>query len=72
MPTRECELFICMGVALIWSAHQSVRVCVTPLPTYPVLPPLRWLVSIHKFKAKINGPWDEAVPHLPTSPQWRG
>lgn len=25
-----------------------------------------WLVRIHKFKAKINGPWDEAVPHVPT------
>mmetsp|Transcript_4888 Transcript_4888/g.10496 ORF Transcript_4888/g.10496 Transcript_4888/m.10496 type:complete len:417 (+) Transcript_4888:76-1326(+) len=24
-----------------------------------------WLVSIHKFKAQINGPWDEAVPHIP-------
>ena len=24
----------------------------------------RWLVRIHKFKAKINGPWDEAVPDL--------
>ena len=23
-----------------------------------------WLVRIHKFKAKINGPWDEAVPEL--------
>jgi phosphatidylinositol glycan class C protein len=23
-----------------------------------------WLVRIHKFKAQINGPWDEAVPHL--------
>ncbi|GAX85173.1 hypothetical protein CEUSTIGMA_g12591.t1, partial [Chlamydomonas eustigma] len=23
-----------------------------------------WLVSIHKFKAQINGPWDEAVPHV--------
>ena len=22
------------------------------------------LVRIHKFKAKINGPWDEAVPHM--------
>ena len=27
----------------------------------------RWLVSIHKFKAKINGPWDEAVPLLGTN-----
>jgi phosphatidylinositol glycan class C protein len=27
----------------------------------------RWLVGIHKFKAKINGPWDEAVPLLGTS-----
>jgi hypothetical protein len=26
-----------------------------------------WLVRIHKFKAKINGPWDEAVPHVPTA-----
>lgn len=25
------------------------------------------LVRIHKFKAKINGPWDEAVPHIPTA-----
>lgn len=25
------------------------------------------LVRIHKFKAKINGPWDEAVPQIPTS-----
>jgi phosphatidylinositol glycan class C protein len=23
-----------------------------------------WLVKIHKFKAQINGPWDEAVPRL--------
>ncbi len=23
-----------------------------------------WLVRIEKFKAHINGPWDEAVPHL--------
>ena len=23
-----------------------------------------WLVRAHKFKAKINGPWDEAVPRL--------
>uniref|UniRef100_A0A1D2A9G7 Phosphatidylinositol N-acetylglucosaminyltransferase subunit C n=1 Tax=Auxenochlorella protothecoides TaxID=3075 RepID=A0A1D2A9G7_AUXPR len=28
-----------------------------------VLCPL-WLVRAHKFKAKINGPWDEAVPRL--------
>lgn len=27
----------------------------------------RWLVRIHKFKAKINGPWDEAVPVIPSS-----
>jgi phosphatidylinositol glycan class C protein len=26
-----------------------------------------WLVHIQKFKAKINGPWDEAVPKIPTS-----
>ena len=26
-----------------------------------------WLVRIHKFKAKINGPWDEAVPELLSS-----
>jgi len=26
-----------------------------------------WLVHIQKFKAKINGPWDEAVPRIPTS-----
>jgi len=24
------------------------------------------LVRIHKFKAKINGPWDEALPHVPS------
>lgn len=23
-----------------------------------------WLVRIHKYKAAINGPWDEAVPRL--------
>ncbi|KAL4517137.1 hypothetical protein Ndes2526A_g00718 [Nannochloris sp. 'desiccata'] len=23
-----------------------------------------WLVRIHKFKAKINGPWDQAAPDL--------
>ncbi len=23
-----------------------------------------WLVRIEKFKAHLNGPWDEAVPHL--------
>jgi phosphatidylinositol glycan class C protein len=28
-----------------------------------------WLVHIQKFKAKINGPWDEAVPRIPTSIQ---
>lgn len=26
-----------------------------------------WLVHIQKFKAMINGPWDEAVPKIPTS-----
>jgi phosphatidylinositol glycan class C protein len=26
-----------------------------------------WMVRTHKFKAKINGPWDEAVPHVPRS-----
>jgi hypothetical protein len=26
-----------------------------------------WLVHIQKFKAKINGPWDEAVPKLATT-----
>lgn len=25
-----------------------------------------WLVRLHKFKAKISGPWDEAVPRVPT------
>jgi lysylphosphatidylglycerol synthetase-like protein (DUF2156 family) len=25
-----------------------------------------WLLHIEKFKAKINGPWDEAVPRLTT------
>ncbi|GMH40411.1 hypothetical protein BSKO_08315 [Bryopsis sp. KO-2023] len=24
-----------------------------------------FLVNLHKFKAKINGPWDEAVPRIP-------
>ena len=24
-----------------------------------------FLVRMHKFKAKINGPWDEAVPRIP-------
>lgn len=23
-----------------------------------------FLVKLHKFKAKINGPWDEAVPKV--------
>ena len=23
-----------------------------------------WLVRIHKFKAQINGPWDQAAPEL--------
>jgi len=23
-----------------------------------------WLIRIQKFKAKINGPWDEAAPKL--------
>lgn len=23
-----------------------------------------WLVRVHKFKAQINGPWDEAVPKM--------
>jgi phosphatidylinositol N-acetylglucosaminyltransferase subunit C len=23
-----------------------------------------WLLRMHKFKAQINGPWDEAVPKL--------
>jgi len=27
------------------------------------------LVTLQKFKAKINGPWDEAVPKIPTSLQ---
>lgn len=31
-----------------------------------------WLLGIQKFKAKINGPWDEAVPCLPGTIQWRG
>lgn len=26
----------------------------------------RALISIHKFKAKINGPWDEAIPYIPS------
>lgn len=30
-----------------------------------------WLLRIQKFKAKINGPWDEAVPCLPGTIQWR-
>lgn len=25
-----------------------------------------WLVHIEKFKTKINGPWDEAIPRLTT------
>lgn len=31
-----------------------------------------WLVHIQKFKAKINGPWDEAVPRIPTSIHGKG
>lgn len=23
-----------------------------------------WLLKAHKFKAKINGPWDEATPSM--------
>jgi len=23
-----------------------------------------WLVRVHKFKAQMNGPWDEAVPKM--------
>lgn len=26
-----------------------------------------WLVRVHKFKAQINGPWDEAVPKMSLS-----
>lgn len=31
--------------------------------TISLLFPL-WLLSIHKFKAKISGPWDEATPSM--------
>jgi phosphatidylinositol glycan class C protein len=30
------------------------------------------LVSIHKYKAKISGPWDEAVPAIPQHLQLGG
>jgi hypothetical protein len=35
-----------------------------PVPQPPTAPTARLLVRIHKYKAKINGPWDEAVPHI--------
>ncbi|KAL6753573.1 phosphatidylinositol N-acetylglucosaminyltransferase subunit C [Haematococcus lacustris] len=48
-------------VPLSLSASSLFMACVFVL-TF-VCPAL--LVSIHKYKAKINGPWDEAVPHIP-------
>ncbi|KAJ9518209.1 hypothetical protein QJQ45_010137 [Haematococcus lacustris] len=48
-------------VPLSLNASSLFMACVLAL-TF-VCPAL--LVSIHKYKAKINGPWDEAVPHIP-------
>jgi phosphatidylinositol glycan class C protein len=42
------------------AAFASLVLCVSLVAPY-------WLVHIQKFKAKINGPWDEAVPSMPTS-----
>ena len=39
----------------------SAFVCTLVLITF-ICP--MWLVRIHKFKAQINGPWDEAVPNI--------
>lgn len=41
-------------VAMLYVATQTVLVFICPW----------WLLHIEKFKTKINGPWDEAVPKL--------
>lgn len=43
-----------VGAALLFGATLVFLGLLCPL----------WLVRAHKFKAKINGPWDEAVPRL--------
>ncbi len=45
------------GFAIAYLAAHMVLTLVCP-----------WaLVSIHKYKAKISGPWDEAVPQIPAA-----
>lgn len=39
------------------TAYVALHVCLVFICPY-------WLLQIEKFKAKINGPWDEAVPKL--------
>lgn len=55
-----------MVMAFILQCRQSVvltSALMCTLAFITLLCPM-WLVRIQKFKAKINGPWDEAVPKL--------
>jgi phosphatidylinositol glycan class C protein len=57
---------VAAALALALVSQQSVvltSALVCALAFITLLCPM-WLVRIHKFKAQINGPWDEAAPRL--------
>ena len=56
--------FIAAGLLWTLSPALSIVFAIATFMVTLVCP--MWMVSVHKFKAKINGPWDEAVPHLPS------
>eukprot|EP00877_Chromochloris_zofingiensis_P010970 jgi/Chrzof1/6126/Cz17g10210.t1 len=62
---------VCAAVALLLPLSSNLTTVFLVAVVFISLLCPRWLVRIHKFKAKINGPWDEAVPHIPTSIQTR-
>lgn len=69
VPLGDTLLPLCCTAAALALVSQtsvlltSVLLCALAFIT--LLCPM-WMVRIHKFKAQINGPWDEAVPRLST------
>lgn len=61
-----CILLFVAGLLISYHSVLLTSVLVCTLAFISLLCPM-WLVRIQKFKAKINGPWDEAQPKLSAS-----
>lgn len=58
-----CALVVAAGLALSQLSRAATAAYAFAALAIGLVFPL-WMVRVHKFKAQINGPWDEAVPKL--------